>query len=158
MMGVAMAFDINKIRQDFPNLSVSVRGKKLAYLDNAATTFKPRSVIESGNRHYSSGVANVHRGVHYLSEMATEEYEQARVKVRDFINASDVSEIIFTRGTTESINLVAHSFGRTFLKAGDEIHVETEIAKMFLPLALVKGVVRCGDKILSEGTLKLYGT
>lgn len=120
-----MVFDINKIRQDFPNLSVSVRGKKLTYLDNAATTFKPRPVIESGNRHYSSGVANVHRGVHYLSEMATEEYEQARAKVRGFINASDVSEIIFTHGTTESINLVAHSFGREFIKEGDEIIIST---------------------------------
>lgn len=116
-----MSFDIKKIRQDFPNLAVTVRGKKLVYLDNAATTFKPRSVIESGNRHYTSGVANVHRGVHYLSEMATQEYEEARTKTRLFLNASDNSEIIFTRGTTESINLVAHSFGRAFLKAGDEI-------------------------------------
>jgi cysteine desulfurase/selenocysteine lyase len=121
MMDVAMAFDINKIRQDFPNLAVTVRGKKLAYLDNAATTFKPRSVIESGNRHYTSGVANVHRGVHYLSEMATQEYEEARTKTRIFLNAADNAEIIFTRGTTESINLVAQSFGRAFLKAGDEI-------------------------------------
>ncbi len=120
-MDVAMSFDIKKIRQDFPNLAVTVRGKKLVYLDNAATTFKPRSVIESGNRHYTSGVANVHRGVHYLSEMATQEYEEARTKTRLFLNASDNSEIIFTRGTTESINLVAHSFGRAFLKAGDEI-------------------------------------
>lgn len=116
-----MNFDIQRIRQDFPNLSVTVRGKKLAYLDNAATTFKPKSVIDKTNRHYSAGVANVHRGVHYLSEMATEEYEQARVKIRDFIGASDVSEIIFTRGTTESINLVAQSFGRRFIQPGDEI-------------------------------------
>ena len=120
-MDEAMAFDIHRIRQDFPNLTVTVRGKKLAYLDNAATTFKPRQVIESCTRHYSSGVANVHRGVHYLSEMATEEYERSRVKVRDFINAADLSEIIFTRGTTESINLVAQCYGRSFLKAGDEI-------------------------------------
>ncbi len=119
-MDVTMAFDVLKVRQDFPNLAVSVRGKKLAYLDNAATTFKPRQVIESINRHYSTGVANVHRGVHYLSEMATEEYEQARDKIRAFINASDVGEIIFTRGTTESINLVAQTFGRN-LKPGDEI-------------------------------------
>lgn len=116
-----MAFDTQKIRQDFPNLAVSVRGKKLVYLDNAATTFKPRPVIEATNRHYTTQVANIHRGVHYLSEMATVEYEQARLKVRAFINASDVGEIIFTRGTTESINLVAQSYGRAFLKAGDEI-------------------------------------
>lgn len=116
-----MTFDAQKIRQDFPNLAVSVRGKKLVYLDNAATTFKPRPVIEATNRHYTTQVANIHRGVHYLSEMATVEYEQARLKVRAFINASDVGEIIFTRGTTESINLVAQSYGRAFLKAGDEI-------------------------------------
>lgn len=116
-----MALDIKKVRQDFPNLAVTVRGKTLAYLDNAATTFKPRPVIESGNRHYSTGVANVHRGVHYLSEMATEEYEQARIKIRAFINAESHEQIIFTRGTTESINLVAQTFGRAFLKAGDEI-------------------------------------
>lgn len=116
-----MSLDIQKVRQDFPNLSVPVRGKKLAYLDNAATTFKPKAVIDVIHRHYSSGVANVHRGVHYLSEMATEEYEQARIKVRDFLHASDLSEIIFTRGTTESINLVAQSYGRAFLQKGDEI-------------------------------------
>lgn len=116
-----MDLDVHKIRQDFPNLSVSVRGKKLVYLDNAATTFKPRSVIEATSRHYTTGVANIHRGVHYLSEMATEEYEQARLNVRNFINASDVSEVIFTRGTTESINLVAQTHGRAFLKPGDEV-------------------------------------
>lgn len=116
-----MAFDVQKIRLDFPNLAVSVRGKKLAYLDNAATTFKPKSVIEATNRHYTTGVANIHRGVHYLSEIATVEYEQSRVKIQKFLNASDVGEIIFTRGTTESINLVAQTYGRAFLKAGDEI-------------------------------------
>ncbi len=120
-----MAFDIKKIRQDFPNLAVNVRGKTLAYLDNAATTFKPRQVIEAVNSHYTTGVANVHRGVHYLSEMATEDYEQARGKVKNFLNAANVSEIIFTRGTTEAINLVAQSYGRAFLKAGDEIIIAT---------------------------------
>lgn len=116
-----MAFDIKKIRQDFPNLAVSVRGKTLAYLDNAATTFKPQAVIEAVRKHYSTGVANVHRGVHYLSEMATEDYEKARGKVKSFLNAANVSEIIFTRGTTEAINLVAQTYGRAFLKTGDEI-------------------------------------
>ena len=120
-MATTMAFDIPKIRQDFPNLNMDVRGKRLVYLDNAATTFKPRVVIDVLNEHYTRGVANVHRGVHYLSEQATEDYEQARQKIRDFINASDLSEIIFTRGTTESINLVAQSYGRAFLKTGDEI-------------------------------------
>jgi cysteine desulfurase / selenocysteine lyase len=116
-----MSFDIKKIRQDFPNLDMDVRGKRLVYLDNAATTFKPRAVIEAVNEHYSKGVANVHRGVHYLSEQATEDYEQARVKIQKFLNAPKSSQIIFTRGTTESINLVAQSYGRAFLKAGDEI-------------------------------------
>jgi cysteine desulfurase/selenocysteine lyase len=116
-----MTFDIKKIRQDFPNLHMNVRGKPLVYLDNGATTFKARPVIDALNAHYTQGVANVHRGVHYLSEMATEDYEQARVKIQKFLNASKVSEIIFTRGTTEAINLVAQSYGRTFLKTGDEI-------------------------------------
>ncbi len=116
-----MSYDIHKIRRDFPNLAVTIRGKKLAYLDNAATTFKPQAVIDATNRHYTTGVANVHRGVHYLSEMATEEYEQARSKICRFINAKEDAEIIFTRGTTESINLVAQSYGRAFLKSGDEI-------------------------------------
>jgi cysteine desulfurase/selenocysteine lyase len=121
MSNLAMAFDIKKIRQDFPNLDMEVRGKMLVYLDNAATTFKPRAVIDALNEHYSKGVANVHRGVHYLSEQATEDYEQARVKIQKFLNAAKSSEIIYTRGTTESINLVAQSYGRTFLKPGDEI-------------------------------------
>ncbi len=116
-----MTFDIKKIRQDFPNLDMDVRGKRLVYLDNAATTFKPRSVIDAVNEHYTRGVANVHRGVHYLSEQATEDYEQARLKIQKFLNAAKSSQIIFTRGTTESINLVAQSYGRAFLKAGDEI-------------------------------------
>jgi cysteine desulfurase / selenocysteine lyase len=120
-MNLTMAFDIKKIRQDFPNLDMDVRGKRLVYLDNAATTFKPKAVINAVNEHYSKGVANVHRGVHYLSEQATEDYEQARVKIQKFLNAAKPSEIIYTRGTTESINLVAQSYGRATLKAGDEI-------------------------------------
>ena len=116
-----MTFNVAKIRKDFPNLNLKVRGKSLVYLDNAATTFKPQSVIAAIEQHYRSETSNVHRGVHYLSEQATEAFEQSRKKVKNFINASKIAEVIFTRGTTESINLVAYSYGRQFLKAGDEI-------------------------------------
>lgn len=115
------SFNVNAVRKDFPTLSVSVRGKPLVYLDNAATTLKPKSVIRALERYYKEECSNVHRGVHYLSEMATAEYEGAREKIRHFINARLSSEIIFTRGTTDAINIIAQSYGRTFLKAGDEV-------------------------------------
>ena len=113
--------DIQRIRNDFPNLKVMVYGKPLVYLDNAATTLKPAAVINAVSAHYSNGVSNVHRGVHYLSEQATLDFEDARQKVKVFLNARRVQEIIFTRGSTESINLAAQSYGRHFLKPGDEI-------------------------------------
>ncbi len=116
-----MAFDVNKYRADFPNLSINVRGKQLVYLDNAATTLKPKLVIDTLNEHYTHGASNVHRGVHFLSEQATKHYEDARIKVQHFINAKYSHEIIFTRGTTDAINLAAQSFGQAFLRAGDEI-------------------------------------
>src|SRR3989338_3650040 len=116
-----MTLNVAKIRKDFPNLHLKVRGKPLVYLDNAATTFKPQVVIDAIEQHYRTGTSNVHRGVHYLSEKATEAFEQSRKKVKNFINASKLSEIIFTRGTTEGINLVAYSYGRHFLNKGDEI-------------------------------------
>ncbi len=116
-----MALDVKKIRQNFPNLHVSVHGKPLVYFDNAATTFKPRPVLEAMDAYYQEYTSNVHRGVHELSEKATAAYEGARGKVQKFLNARDSREIIFTRGTTESINLVAYSYGRHFLKKGDEI-------------------------------------
>jgi len=115
------SFPVERLRQDFPILAETVRGKPLVYLDNAATTQKPQSVIDTLDRYYRAENANVHRGVHYLSELATAEYEAARGKVRAFLNAADTREIVFVRGTTEAINLVAQSYGRTFLKAGDEI-------------------------------------
>lgn len=115
-------FDVNKIRADFPILATQVYGRPLVYLDNAATTQKPRCVVEAEANEYYTANANVHRGVHYLSERATELLEQARETVRGFINAPSVSEIVFTRGTTEGINLVASSFGE-LLKEGDEIIV-----------------------------------
>jgi len=115
------AFDVRKVREDFPILKTQVHGKPLIYLDNAATTQKPRPVIDAIVRYYEGQNSNIHRGVHHLSEVATRAYETARVKVQRFLNAADPREIIFTRGATESINLVAHSFVRPGLKAGDEV-------------------------------------
>jgi len=117
----AAAYDVERIRRDFPILGRQVRGKTLVYLDNAATTQKPRAVIERLVRYYSEENSNVHRGVHYLSEIATESYESARTTVKTFINAADEKEIVFTRGATESINLVAQSWGRRNVGAGDEV-------------------------------------
>ncbi|HEY7064288.1 MAG TPA: cysteine desulfurase [Chloroflexota bacterium] len=114
-------FPVERLRQDFPILAEMVRGKPLVYLDNAATAQKPRAVIDTLDCYYRSENANVHRGVHYLSELATAEYEEARRKVRAFLNAADPREVVFVRGTTEAINLVAQSYGRTFLQTGDEI-------------------------------------
>jgi len=114
-------FNVQKVRQDFPNLNIQVHGKPLVYLDNAATTLKPRCVIDAMNAYYVTGVANVHRGVHYLSEQATAAFEYSRQVVRQFLHARRVQEIIFTKGATESLNLIAHSYGRHFLKKGDEI-------------------------------------
>ncbi|MCD7901056.1 MAG: cysteine desulfurase [Bacteroides sp.] len=115
--------DIQKIREDFPILQRKVYGKPLVYLDNAATTQKPRVVVDSITEEYYSVNANVHRGVHFLSQQATELHEGSRKTVRDFINAQSTNEIIFTRGTTESINLLAFSFGEEFIKPGDEIMI-----------------------------------
>jgi cysteine desulfurase/selenocysteine lyase len=115
------SFTVERIRKDFPILRQRVHGKPLVYLDNAATSQKPQVVIDTVNRYYSAENANVHRGIHFLSEKATQAYEDARDTVRQFLNAADTREIIFVRGTTEAINLVAQSYGRTFLAAGDEI-------------------------------------
>ncbi|MHA1570868.1 MAG: cysteine desulfurase [Alphaproteobacteria bacterium] len=115
------AYDVERIRQDFPILAREIHGKPLVYLDNAASAQKPRAVIERVSKVYEQEYANVHRGVHYLSERATTLYEEARLKVRAFINAASHKEIIFTRNATESINLVAASYGRRFLAPGDEI-------------------------------------
>ena len=114
-------FDVAKIRADFPILNEKIHGKPLVYLDNAATAQKPSHVIEVLNDYYRETNSNIHRGVHTLSEKATAQYESARNKVKDFVNAESTKEIIFVRGTTDAINLVAQSFGRDTLKAGDEI-------------------------------------
>ncbi|MCB9771931.1 MAG: cysteine desulfurase [Candidatus Omnitrophica bacterium] len=142
---MAKSFNINQIRKDFPNLSLKVHGKPLVYLDNAATTMKPQSVIDRITQHYSSETSNVHRGVHYLSEKATAEFEKVREKVAKFINAKKSSEIIFTKGTTDSINLVVTSFGRAFLQHGDEIIIsEMEHHSNIVPWQILceeKGVI-----------------
>ncbi|OGX05282.1 MAG: cysteine sulfinate desulfinase [Omnitrophica bacterium RIFCSPLOWO2_12_FULL_50_11] len=115
------AFDVARYRKDFPILAQKVYGKPLVYLDNAATTQKPRQVIDALREYYETENANIHRGIFYLSERATEDYEQVRTKVQQFIHARASREIIFVRGTTEGINLVAQSYGRTSIKRGDEI-------------------------------------
>lgn len=116
-------FDIDAIRKDFPVLSEKVYGKPLIYLDNGATTQKPESVLQALETYYRSYNSNVHRGVHFLSQKATDAQEAARKTVADFIHAEEEDEIIFTRGTTESVNLLANTFGRAFLKEGDEVLV-----------------------------------
>lgn len=118
-----MSYNVEDIRQDFPILQRKVYGRPLIYLDNAATTQKPRSVVEAISNEYYSTNANVHRGVHFLSQKATDLHEAARERVRQFINARSTAEVLFTRGTTESLNLVASSFGEAFLKEGDEVIV-----------------------------------
>lgn len=121
MSTLTSQFNVAAIRKDFPNLQVTVRGKPLVYLDSAATTFKPRKVLQAIAHYYENECANVHRGIHFLSEQATKDFEGVRTKIKNFINAERSTEIIFTRGTTESINIVANSYGRKFLQKGDEI-------------------------------------
>src|SRR6201993_1839189 len=115
------AYDVNRIRADFPILGMQVYGKPLVYLDNAASAQKPQAVLDRLNQAYTSQYANVHRGLHYLANEATEAYEGAREKVATFLNAKRKEEIIFTRNATEAINLVAYTFGRERIKEGDEI-------------------------------------
>lgn len=137
--------NIESIRADFPILTQRVHNRPLVYLDNAATTQKPWSVIQKIEEGYTKQNANVHRGVHFLSQMATEAHEAARATVQQFLGAAHAHEIIFTRGTTESINLVAASFGETFLKQGDEVIVsEMEHHSNIVPWQLLqqrKGII-----------------
>ncbi len=121
----APAFDVNRVRADFPILDLRVGNKPLVYLDNAASSQMPQPVIDRLVRYQTSEHANINRGVHYLSEMATAEYEKSRRKLQHFINAADDREVIFTSGTTDSINLVMHGYGRKFIGAGDEIILTT---------------------------------
>src|ERR1700676_1865413 len=114
-------YDVNRIRADFPILAMRVYGKPLVYLDNAASAQKPRAVLDRMQQTYTTQYANVHRGLHYLANEATEAYEDAREKVAAFLNAERKEEIIFTRNATEAINLVAYTFARERIKPGDEI-------------------------------------
>lgn len=120
-----MPFTIESIREHFPVLHQEVHGKPLIYLDNAATTQKPKQVLEALNSYYANDNANIHRGAHALADRATRKYENTRTMVGDFINAKEEAEIIFTKGTTESINLVASTFGRKFIQKGDEVIIST---------------------------------
>src|SRR5437016_9036819 len=115
------AYDVDRIREDFPILAMEVYGKPLIYLDNAASAQKPKAVLDRLHHAYTAEYANVHRGLHYLANAATEAYEDAREKVARFLNAPRKEEIVFTRNATEAINLVAYTFGRERIKAGDEI-------------------------------------
>jgi cysteine desulfurase/selenocysteine lyase len=117
----ARTLDVMRIRQDFPILSRLIHGKRLVFLDSAASAQKPRSVMDAEREIYEAGYANVHRGVYWLSQHATDEYEAVREKVRQLLNAREARQIVFVRGATEAINLVAQSFGRAFLSAGDEV-------------------------------------
>src|SRR6202047_4873431 len=114
-------YDVNRIRADFPILGMQVYGKPLVYLDNAASAQKPQAVLDRLDEAYTTQYANVHRGLHFLANAATEAYENAREKVAAFLNAKRKEEIVFTRNATEAINLVAYTFGREHIKAGDEI-------------------------------------
>ncbi len=120
-----MQLDINKIRKDFPLLSRTIHGKKIVYLDNAASTLKPQTVIDKLTNYYTLETANIHRGIHYLSDEGTTKYEDSRSTIKNFINAKHSHEVIFTGGTTDSINLVAQTYGRQNLKPGDEILIST---------------------------------
>src|ERR1700754_5307513 len=122
-VSAAAAWDVERVREDFPVLGQTVNGKPLVYLDNAASSQVPRIVIERGGKYLREEHSNIHRGVHYLSQRATSAYEGAREKVKRFINAREARECIFVRGVTEGINLVMHAYGRKVVREGDEIIV-----------------------------------
>jgi cysteine desulfurase/selenocysteine lyase len=158
-MGTATALDVRKVRADFPLLARKVRGKPLVYLDNAATTQKPRAVLDAIRSYYETENSNIHRGVHYLSELATKSYEGARLKVRAFLNAADGREIVFVRGATEAINLVANSFARASMKPGDEVLITTmEHHSNIVPWQILRdehGIVLKVAPIADDGSLIL---
>lgn len=149
-------YDIVAVRDDFPILQSEVYGNRLVYFDNGATTQKPRSVVEKIERNYYNTNANVHRGVHFLSQQATDEHEAAREVVRGFINARFAHEVVFTRGTTESINLVASSFGKALLEPGDEVIVsQMEHHSNIVPWQLLPGVKLKVLPFAEDGTLQV---
>src|SRR5262245_1744139 len=132
------AFDVNRIRREFPILDQTINGFPLAYLDNASTSQKPQAVLNALTSFYSSSNANINRGVHSLSERATEEYEAARAKAQNFIGADSADEIVFVRGVTEAVNLVASAYGRKYVSEGDEILIsEMEHHSNFVPWQLL---------------------
>lgn len=153
------SLDVERIRRDFPILHTTVRGKPLVYLDNAATSQKPRVVLDALTHYYATTNANIHRGVHYLAETATAAYESTRAAVHEFINARSEREIIFTRNATEALNLVAHSYGRMVLQPGDEILLtEMEHHSNLIPWQLIateRGAVLRFVPIHSSGALDL---
>ena len=154
-----MSIDIDKIRNDFPILSQKVRGKDLVYFDNGATSQKPQRVIDAMSDYYQSYNSNVHRGVHYLSQIATDAMETARDNIRKFINAESIEEIIFTKGTTEAINLVANSFSKVFITEGDEVIVsEMEHHANIVPWQMMckeRGAILKVAKINDNGSLDM---
>jgi len=151
--------NIDIIRHDFPILNKKVRGKSYVYFDNGATSQTPKSVIDRMSYYYENENANVHRGVHYLSQIATDAMEAARERIRKYINAPSIEEVIFTKGTTESINLVAHSFSKAFIKEGDEIIVsEMEHHANIVPWQIMceeKGAILKVTKINDDGSLNI---
>lgn len=151
--------DIQKIRADFPILNETIRGKKLVYFDNGASTQKPQAVIDAEKYYYEHQYANIHRGVHYLSQIGTDLYEQVRLQVQEFINAKHDHEIIYTKGTTNSINLVAYSFGRKFLNEGDEIVLtEMEHHSNIVPWQIISEEKKCTIKVIplqQDGSISL---
>jgi cysteine desulfurase/selenocysteine lyase len=156
-----LSLDVARIREDFPILKRQVHGKPLVYLDNAATSQKPRQVIQALVDYYENYNANIHRAVHLLGEEATAAYETAREKVRAFINAPDTESVVFTRNTTEAINLVAHSWGRANIREGDEILLtQMEHHSNLIPwqqLAKEKGATVRYVPVTEQGTLELNG-
>lgn len=154
-----LTLDVERIRKDFPILQTKVYGKPLIYFDNAATTQKPLSVLQTLEQYYTGYNSNVHRGVHYLSQQATEAYEEARRKIVSFINAANEHEVIFTKGTTNSINLVAYSYGRKFIGAGDEVLISAmEHHSNIVPWQIIceeKGATLKVIPINEKGELKM---
>lgn len=152
-------FNIQQIRADFPILNEKIRGKQLVYLDNGASTQKPQAVIDAESYYYEHQYANIHRGVHYLSQIGTDLYEGVRKQVQHFINAKHEHEVIFTKGTTNAINLVAYTFGRKFIHEGDEIVVtEMEHHSNIVPWQMLCDEKKCVLKVIplqADGTILL---
>ena len=143
-------FPLNKIRDDFPILNSKINNHQLVYFDNAATTQKPKSVIDGISNYYKNYNANIHRGIHTLAEKATEEFEETRSLVKDFIGASSENEIIFTRGTTEGINLISSSLGKFYFNEGDEIIIsEMEHHSNIVPWQMIADENKLNLKIIN---------